>query len=416
MPAALSLGDADAERLRGLRRMQGVALGLLVVAAVVYALTTGEDGALGYVNAAAEASMVGAVADWFAVTALFRRPLGLPIPHTALIPERKDQLGRSLEAFVTENFLTAEIVRGRVEAAELSRRAGAWLAAPENAARVVRHAAPALANGLRALDRDEVRAIVEQALLPRLGTEQLSPAAGLVLARVLDDGAHEPLVDLGLAEALRWLRANEETVVAIVNERAPGWTPHWLEGRVSRRVHRELVRWVIDIRDDPRHRARGALEDLLRRLAEDLQHDPATQARADALKHRILASPAAGDAATAITLSVRSAVVDALRHEGGPVHERATAVLVDAGRRLVEDPALRERLDARAADAVVALVETYGGEIAATISYTIDQWDGEEAARRLELMVGRDLQFIRINGTVIGAVAGLTIHALSAAL
>src|SRR6201991_1854991 len=128
---------ADARRRSGLRRMRTLAVSLLLLAAGVYLVALGQGGFLGFVNAGAEASMVGAIADWFAVTALFRHPLGLPVPHTALIPRRKDELGRSLEEFVGENFLQEGIIRDRVAAAAIARRAGDWLADPGNVRRVV---------------------------------------------------------------------------------------------------------------------------------------------------------------------------------------------------------------------------------------------------------------------------------------
>jgi uncharacterized membrane-anchored protein YjiN (DUF445 family) len=176
------------------------------------------------------------------------------------------------------------------------------------------------------------------------------------------------------------------------------------------------VRFVAEIRDDPRHRARLAADELLRQLARDLQHNPETRDRADALKARILEGPTAGEAATTLALSVRAAVTAALLDEDGAAQRRATQLLTDLGARLEQDEALRSRIDVRAAEAVTSLVETYGGELTTVISTTLDRWDGDEAARRLELMVGRDLQFIRINGTVIGGLAGLAIHALSEAL
>jgi uncharacterized membrane-anchored protein YjiN (DUF445 family) len=404
---------SDAERVRGLRRMQAVALGLLVLAAVVYVLTFGDEGFLGYVNAGAEASMVGAVADWFAVTALFRRPLGLPIPHTALVPERKDALGRSLEQFVTESFLTGEVARDRVLAAEPALRVGRWIALPDNAARVVREVAPAVGRALRGIGDDELRAFVEQALLPRLRSEQLAPVAGHLLEGVLRDGAHRVLVDLVLREGHGWLADHEETVSALLRERAPWWSPPWLDDRVVDRVYAEMLTWVADVRDDPGHRARVALDSLLEDLARDLQHDDDVRARAEALKERLLDNPGTADAATAVAESVRTAVVDSLADADGPLHQRAREALVRLGERLVDDRALRAATDARAADAVVFLVDTYGAEVAATISHTIERWDGHEAARRMELLVGRDLQFIRINGTVVGGLVGVTIHAVS---
>lgn len=406
-------GVTDADRLRALRRMQAVALGLLLLAALVYVLTFERDGFLGYVNAGAEASMVGAVADWFAVTAIFRRPLGLPIPHTALIPQRKDALGASLEQFVTENFLTADVARGRVLAAEPALRVGRWLAVPANADRVVREVAPALGRGLRALDEDEVRAFVEQALLPRLASEDLAPVAGHLLEGVVEDGAHRALVDLLVREAHDWLVDNEAAVQRIVRDRAPWWSPSWLDDRVVDKVHDEAVRWVRDVRDHPNHRVRLALDSLLTQLARDLQHDEATRERAEALKVRVLSNPGTADAATAVAESVRSAVVESLLSPGGPLHERAAAALGDVGRRLVDDADLRTRVDGRVADAVVFAVETYGAELASAISHTVQQWDGQDAARRIELHVGRDLQFVRINGTVVGGLVGVTIHAVS---
>src|SRR4051812_22597068 len=195
--------EADAVRLTRLRRMQGVALSLLVAAAVVYILTFDQDGFLGFVNAGAEASMVGAIADWFAVTALFRHPLGLPIPHTALIPRRKDEFGKSLEEFFSENFLHEQVIRERLAAADISRRVGAWISVPANADRVVAESASVLAIGLRRLRDADVAALVEEVLIPRFMAEPVSPIAGGLLQEILADNAHHGLVDLALEEAHR---------------------------------------------------------------------------------------------------------------------------------------------------------------------------------------------------------------------
>ncbi len=412
-PPGSAPGTLDAQRLRALRRMQAVALGLLLLAAVVYVLTFEDVGFLGYVNAGAEASMVGAVADWFAVTALFRRPLGLPIPHTALVPERKDALGESLEQFVAESFLTPDLARDRVAAAEPALRVGRWISLEQNAARVVREVAPALGRALRGIGEDEVRAFVEQALLPRLVQEPLAPVAGHLLETVLRDGAHRPLVDLVLVEGHAWLSQHEGMVAGVVRERAPWWSPSWLDDRVVDRVYLEMLRWVADVRDDPEHRVRVALDSLLARFAADLQHDESTRERAEALKVRVMENPGTADAATAVAESVRAAVVESLADVDGPLHERARRALVELGGRLVADAGMRAGLDGRAADAAAFLVQSYGAEVAATISHTVQRWDGKEASRRIELLVGRDLQFIRINGTVVGGLVGVTIHAVS---
>ena len=205
--------ELDAQRRRGLRRMRTLAVSLLLFAALVYVATRDRGGLLGFVNAGAEASMVGAIADWFAVTALFKHPLGLPVPHTALIPRRKEELGRSLEEFVGENFLQESIIRERITAARLSRRAGDWLSVEHNARRVVDEAAALLHIGLRRVRNQDFVALVEDALLPRFRAEPVSPVAGSLLQEIVRDGAHHGLVDLALDEAHRWLSQNEETFV-----------------------------------------------------------------------------------------------------------------------------------------------------------------------------------------------------------
>ena len=409
-------GEADAERRRRLRQMRSLAVALLVFAAVVYLLTLDQDGFWGYVNAGAEASMVGAIADWFAVTALFKHPLGLPIPHTALIPRKKDEFGKSLEDFVQENFLQEEIIRDRLGAAQVSVRVGEWLSQPANAAKVVAEGASLAAVGLRKLRDSDVESLVAEVILPRLVTEPISPIAGNLLAEVLRDDAHHGLVDLALEEGYHWLIHNQETFTAVIGERAPWWAPDRLNEVVTDRIHLEAVRWMADIRADPNHRARGALDSLLAQLAEDLLSNPDTQERAERLKTRLLEHPQFLASGMALFDALKRALLGALDDDHGPLRERATAELARFGERIGTDEALRTRLDTMAADAAAFGVRRYGGELTAVISHTIARWDGQEAASRIELQVGRDLQFIRINGTIVGGLVGVLIHAISLAV
>jgi uncharacterized membrane-anchored protein YjiN (DUF445 family) len=393
--------------------MRTIAVGLLLLAAVVYALTLGDDGAWGYVNAAAEASMVGAIADWFAVTALFKHPLGLPIPHTALIPRRKDELGRGLEEFVGENFLQEGIIRERIEAAGISRRAGVWLAGPDNARRVVDEVSEVAAIALGKVRDEHVASLITDALVPRFHEEPISPLLGGLLSEALADDLHHGLVDLALTELHGWLVDNPDTVGAVLGERAPWWTPPKLNDRVISRIHVELVRWVSDIRDDPQHRARAALDSMLTQLAEDLLADPDTQARAERLKDRMLDHPQVIASAISLWNSLRRVLTSSMKDPDGAVRARLLLETERFAHRLGRDEALRVRLDGLAADATVFAVERYGAEVTAVITATIERWDGKEAARRIELHVGRDLQFIRINGTIVGGLVGLLIHTIA---
>jgi uncharacterized membrane-anchored protein YjiN (DUF445 family) len=405
--------ELDDVRRRGLRRMRSLAVGLLVFAAAVYLLTLDRGGFLGFVNAGAEASMVGAIADWFAVTALFKHPLGLPIPHTALIPRRKQDLGRSLEEFVGENFLQEQVIRERMQVAELSLRVGEWLRDPDHARRVVDEAAALLHIGLSKVRDEDMAVLVEEALLPRFLAEPVSPVAGSLLEEIVRDRAHHGLVDRALDVALRWLRLNAATFTEIVGERAPWWSPPAINDRVTHRLHVEVVSWLVDIREDPHHHARSALDGMLEQLAHDLLHDPATQERTERLKERVLAHPQVLVTATSLWNAFRNALLSALAEEDGPVRRRGIAELVAFGERLGRDRELRVRLDGYAADLAVFVVDRYGDELTAVITHTVERWDGKEAARKIELHVGRDLQFIRINGTIVGGLVGVLIHAVT---
>ncbi len=393
--------------------MRAVALSLLVLAAVVYLATLDRASGWGYVHATAEAAMVGAIADWFAVTALFRHPLGLPIPHTAIVPTRKGALARSLQEFITDNFLSEPVVRTRVSDAEVSLRLGLWLADPINSARAVDEAAALVQIALRKVSDNDVAALIESELMPRLADEPLSEVAGRLLQDVVEEKAHHGLVDLVLNEAQRWLSGNEAAVSEALSSRAPWWTPLWLDERVTQKLHAEALAWVSDIRDDPHHAARHALDDLLTQLAVNLQSDAETIERAERLKQRILTQPQVTVVATSLWNALRKAILESLDSPDSAIKARATASLSEFATRVATDSELRTRLDGYVADGAVFLLERYGSELTTVITDTIDRWDGKEAAMRIELHVGRDLQFIRINGTIVGGLAGLVIYAVS---
>ncbi len=409
----MALTPADEERRKGLLRMRITAGSLLVVAAVVYILTMHRGGTWGYVNAMAEAGMVGGLADWFAVTALFRHPLRIPIPHTALVPKKKDVFAKSLEDFVTGNFLTGDAARQRYLDADTIARLGAWLEEPKNAQRLTVEVSNI---GKRALDRFEdsdMRYLVEHSLLPRLAAEPISPMAGALLQEVVADGIHRHLVDLVVIEAHDWLLDNPEQFMGIIGEKVPNWAPQWLGELVTDRLHIEALRWVRAVRDDPDHRVRGAVDDLLRDLAMNLQEDPQTMARTEALKDRLLNHPQTAQTALMLWGVGKDALLRALDDPQGLMRSRLEAELIRLGGRMQHDEGLRAVVNERVGDALAYLVDTYASELAPVISQVIARWDGNEAANQIELYVGRDLQFIRINGTVVGALAGLVIHTLS---
>ncbi|MFD8517342.1 DUF445 domain-containing protein [Streptomyces antimycoticus] len=411
----------DVERRRGVRRMKALATGMLIGVALVYVLATwarssGVDGWPGYVAAAAEAGMVGALADWFAVTALFRRPMRLPIPHTAIIPTKKDQLGASLGEFVGENFLSGDVVRMRLRAVGIGGRLGTWLVQPEHAERVTAELATALRGALTVLRDSDVQAVVGEAITRRADAQEVAPGLGKLLERVVAEGGHRRAVDLVCLRAHDWLVEHNDSVMQAVAGGAPGWTPRFVDRKVGDRVYKELLRFVTEMRDMPAHPARGALDRFLTDFAGDLQSDTDTRAGVERVKSEVLGRGDVQDIIATAWASVRAMIVTAAEDERSELRQRARAAVLSLGGRMVTDQRLRAKVDGWLEDAAVYVVTTYRDEITSLITETVAGWDAEHTSRKIEAHIGRDLQFIRINGTVVGALAGLVIYTVSRAL
>jgi uncharacterized membrane-anchored protein YjiN (DUF445 family) len=398
--------------------MKATATGLLLFAAVIYAIATSWESSgaptwVEYVGAAAEAAMVGALADWFAVTALFRHPLGLPIPHTALIRTRKDAIGRSLQSFVSSNFLSEEVVQSKIAAIGIASRLGAWLRDPAHATRVTAELANLARAAVAVLRDDAVQSVLEQTLVKRVVERPWGPPAGKLLGEIVQDGTHHRLVDLAVDEAHGWLLDNREKVLSLVTEQAPSWSPRFVDERIANRVYSELSRFVREVKSDPEHRVRKALDDFLLNFAGDLTSDPYTMDRADQLKRRLLEHPEVRTAMSNVLSTGRKLVLAAIDDPDSELRRRVSEGLASLGRRLQDDAELRTKVDGWIENAASFAVRNYRDEVSSLISETVARWDAAEASRKIELQVGRDLQFIRINGTVVGALAGLLIHAIS---
>ncbi|MCR2791621.1 DUF445 domain-containing protein [Microbacterium sp. zg.Y625] len=414
-----ALSPADQERRRALRRMKAVALGALLFMAVVFAVSfplQADVPWLAYVRAAAEGGMVGALADWFAVTALFRHPLGIPIPHTAIIPSRKDEIGRTLGEFVETNFLSTEVVRTKLESMSVSRRLGEWLARPEHAARVADEGSAMAAGVLRALSDSDVQDLIADVAREHLVEPDWGPSVGGWLSRLVDSGAHHGAVDM-LADSLGvWLEGNRSSFDGLVSSRLPSWVPSMVLRIIDDTLYKEALSFVRDVRGDPDHAARRAVDQYLTRLADSLQNDPATIGRFEDAKSGVFDSPRVRELAAEAWDTTKSGLLRSLSDPDSGLRARMTQALIDAGTRLSTDTALQQRVDGWATDAAVFLVDRYRHDIASIITETVERWDPVETTEKIELMVGRDLQYIRLNGTVVGALAGLVIFTIAHAL
>jgi uncharacterized membrane-anchored protein YjiN (DUF445 family) len=413
------LSPADQERLRGLRRMKAVALGALVFMAVVFVIAFWFEHRLpwlSYVRAAAEGGMVGALADWFAVTALFRHPLGLPIPHTAIIPNRKDEIGRTLGEFVEMNFLSGDVVRDKLSRTALSQRLGEWMQQPAHAERVTAEASTAASAVLRALSDDDVQSLIADLAREHLIAPDWAPSAGGWLERIVEADAHRGAVDLAVDSLSTWLDANAHTFSGLVSRRLPSWVPRLAHRFVDETVYHEAQRFVQAVQADPQHPARRALDGYLARLADRLQHDPAMRDRFEGAKAAVFDSPRVISLAAEVWETAKNGLLAALADPQSGLRSRAASAVGEIGSRLATEPALQARVDGWVTDAAVFLVDRYRHDIASIITDTVEKWDAAETTEKIELMVGRDLQYIRLNGTVVGALAGVLIFAVAHAV
>ena len=412
---------SDEARRRDLRRMKTVATGLIAIAAVVYVAAarwerSGGPEWVGYLAAAAEAAMIGGLADWFAVTALFKHPMRLPIPHTAIIERKKDQLGDSLSTFVGENFLQESSVRARISAVDVAPRLGAWLSHPENAQRVSDEVAAWARDGLRVLGDRDVRATVEFAVMRKLATMEVSQPLGRMLAQIITDGAHHGLVDVIVDRTWLWLRDNKVTVMRTVAGQAPGWSPRFVDDLVAERIYGEIMRVATEVRAQPDHEIRGTLDRLLANLAQDLQHDLSTIHRVERARDDLLVHREARGLLDYLWTSAQDVLTEMVDDPESGLRQQLTEQLGTLGRNLQDDPDLAAKVNRWVSDAVVHIVTSYRDDVTGVISDTVRAWDAAETSERIELHVGRDLQFIRINGFVVGAIVGIVIHGLTVTL
>jgi uncharacterized membrane-anchored protein YjiN (DUF445 family) len=393
---------------------------LLATVSCVFVATVvaGAEGGslLGYVQAGAEASMVGGLADWFAVVALFRHPLGVPIPHTAVIPERKEQFGETLGDFIQTSFLTPDAVAERVALAKVGDRVAAWLGDQVRAERLAAHVADGAVQVADLLRDEDVQAALDGVVRRRLESTPLAPLAGRALAAVTREGRHAEVLDAALRGLDHYLDEHREELRTRFEARAPWWLPGAVEDRIFERLLDGARAVLDDMVTDHAHDLRRQLDDRIAELADRLQHSPELRARGDELARDLLGQPDLRNLVASMWTDAKVALRGQAADPGSELRRQLARAIQAAGGRMAAEPALTATVQNGAEAGVRYVVEHFGDEISQLVSGTIQRWDGEETARRLELLLGPDLQFIRINGTVVGGLAGLVLHAIAQAL
>ncbi len=403
----------------GTAGMKAAATGLLLLMAAIFIAARQFDAAypwLGYVKAFAEAAMVGGLADWFAVTALFRHPLGLPIPHTAIIPRNKDRIGDALANFLRDNFLVAPVVARRMRNIDLAGMVGRFLQAPQGQESRIRHGASRLiADLFESLDDERLGGLVKSSIANRIRKMELSPLLGHALASAINEDRHVPMLEATIRWMARALDANEGLIRDMVHKRA-NWVLKLagLDAKLADAIVDGLRKLTADMHTDPAHPVRIKVEQALADLANDLQTKPETREKVEEIKLQLLDNKSVSLWLDTLWQRGREAMIRAARNPDAAMAGKLGEVLQSMGQSLESDPRLKGAINMFARRAVSGMAASYGGSIVKLVSETVRRWDAQTITDRLETTVGRDLQYIRINGTLVGGMVGLILHALDA--
>ena len=420
MPPDRALTPAEQRRAILLKRTRRQATGLLVAVTLVFAASTAalaatapDDRWLTWIQATAVGSMAGGLADWFAVTALFRRPLGLPIPHTAIVVERKDRFAETLGSFVQESFLSPEAVSERIRTARAIPRTAEWLSDPAHADLVAARAASTMRRVADLLRDEDVNEVLDSLVRQRLDQVALAPLAGRALEELTREQRHLPLLEAALESLSLYLRRHG----AELHERLGVYSPWWLPGPIGNRMVTRLLARTEAVLDqmahNPNHPLRHQLDAGLVKLAQDLQTSEEMRIRGEKLKAELLSQPQVRAFAAAVWRDVKEQLAEQTDDPQSELRERIARLVMQTGERLQTDPALQRAAERGLDGAASLILTTYEDDLVSLVSGTIARWDAVETSRRLELLLGPDLQYIRINGTVVGALAGLALHGLA---
>lgn len=408
--------ELETQKIQDLARMKRLATGLLVLMTLIYIICRffhGEFFWLEFVEATAEAAMVGALADWFAVTALFRHPLGLKIPHTAIIPRRKDTIADQFGIFVQQNFLSEEVISEKVRSMNLSTRVANWIVEPANARAVSEQVTAGLAGVVKVMNDTDVQTMIERKVEQKIRETSFAPLIGDLLTFVTSGRRQQEMFDAAVRIGLYVLEDSDDDIRTTVERETPWWFPGSVDKAIYHRIVRSVSKMLYEMQVDIYHPMRVRLVQMMNEFMNDLKHSEDIANKEIALKEDILKEPAVRDFTVSLWSDIKQALLNQSENPDTELRQTIEDSVVRFGHSILEDPTLAAKIDGWADDSARYLIRTYGHEVAALIASTIESWDPEATSERIEIQIGRDLQFIRINGTVIGGLAGLVIHTLS---
>jgi len=408
--------DLELSKKTELDKMKRLALSLLLLATLIYiaaSMFVDQYVWVGFVAATAEAAMVGAIADWFAVTALFKHPLGLKIPHTAIIPNRKDVIAEQFGAFVQQNFLSEDVISSKIRSMNLSRRVAAWIVEEENAEAVAHQITAGLAGAVRVMNDQDIQSMIEKKVKTRIRETSFAPMIGELLSFITSGRRQQELFDGAVNLGLYLLEDSDRDIKEKVEQETPWWFPASVDKAIYQRIVRSVSKMLYEMQVDVFHPIRRRMVEMMNQFMNDLKHSADIANKEISIKEDLLKQKTVRDFTTSLWIDIKKALLDQSENPDAELKQAIVDSVVKFGESILEDDLLASKIDGWAEDSGRYLIRTYGHEVADLISGTIESWDPMATSERIELQIGRDLQFIRINGTVIGGLAGLTIHTLT---
>jgi uncharacterized membrane-anchored protein YjiN (DUF445 family) len=411
LPQAPAVTEVADMRLRDLRRMRVLATGLLVLMFAIFVATSYGQQLwpwLAYPRAFAEAGMIGACADWFAVVALFRHPFGIPIPHTAIVPRSKERIGIAIGRFTTNNFLSPRVLAERIREVDLAGWIARWLSKPDNARNAAQRVAAVLHQVLRSMPRQDINAVLTRATRYGIDAVPVAPLASRLLKLLWAHGEMQSVVEKAIDYAHAALARNRETIKLKVSQRSSRLIPKWIDAIVADKIVAGVTQILEEMRE-PNHPWRVELATAVKRWIEELATDPVMRARGEELKAQLLENPVVVAQIEAVWEEIE-AQLDAVT-SSNRLYETLEQTLTAIGDRLASDARIGDGINRWLRVAILRAVAPRRAEIAAFIRKVVENWDTATLVNRIELQVGRDLQYIRINGTLVGGLVGLAIFA-----
>ena len=409
-PKALP-GETD--KALQLRRMKRIPLLLLLLMALLFAVTLQNPASwAAWVHAFAEAGMVGALADWFAVVALFRHPLGIPIHHTAIIPNRKNDIGENMARFVADHFLEPGVVRRKLQGANLAAYVVNWLKSEKSRRSVENLSVAVLRWALGAFHEERVRQFFSRLSSKQMANVNLAPLFGNTLKWLVRGQRHQQILTQVLRYAIVLIHDHRDAIRSRVQQESPWWVPGFVDDRILKKMLERIEHQLFEMALDPDHPLRSRFNQWVLKLAHDLKTNPEHLRLGEDLKQQLLANDELQDYLYGLWREFAQNIETDIEKPESAIRQQLGQWLTGVAEELDADPEMQAWINTWLIDAITLVVGRNSAQIASLISDTVKSWDGEDTSRRVELAIGRDLQFIRINGTLVGGLVGLLIHAI----